>query len=246
MSFAPHWQEKENWPTPNADDARQTGGMQSRAEGRQMMLNTAARSWATPAAIVPNEGEQPATWRARQAKLKEKHNNGNGAGVPLGIQAQEWATPATRDYRTPNSAESQARRKGNEKRTQQLSNQVAHQWDAPTVEPAWIPCPCCENHLCTIHEMHAHDCPCPSIEEWETDPYARGLASRPDPATETAGAPSSPPTPTSRLQLNERFVEVLMGLPPGWTDCAPSVTPSSPSKPSSPCVSSGSAPSGSE
>jgi DNA-binding phage protein len=35
----------------------------------------------------------------------------------------------------------------------------------------WIPCPCCDCYLCTIHGAHAHDCPCPPIEEWETDPY---------------------------------------------------------------------------
>ena len=37
---------------------------------------------------------------------------------------------------------------------------------------AWTPCPCCENFLCTIHGGHAHDCPCPPVEEWTTDPYA--------------------------------------------------------------------------
>jgi hypothetical protein len=37
---------------------------------------------------------------------------------------------------------------------------------------AWVPCPCCENFHCTIHETHAHDCPCPPVEEWESDPYS--------------------------------------------------------------------------
>lgn len=36
----------------------------------------------------------------------------------------------------------------------------------------WVPCDCCENYICNIHKMHAHDCPCPSIEdEWEVSPY---------------------------------------------------------------------------
>jgi len=49
-----------------------------------------------------------------------------------------WVAPAARDYRFPNSAESQARRQGNEGRTQQLPNQVAdivrhlEGWKAPT------------------------------------------------------------------------------------------------------------------
>ena len=51
------------------------------------------------------------------------------------------------------------------------------------VTPAWIPCPCCENFLCTIHGMHAHDCPCPPVDEWPTDPYADPQpAVRPRPA----------------------------------------------------------------
>jgi hypothetical protein len=45
--------------------------------------------WATTSASVANDGEGPETWRARQAKLVEKGYNGNGAGVPLAIQAQE-------------------------------------------------------------------------------------------------------------------------------------------------------------
>lgn len=36
---------------------------------------------------------------------------------------------------------------------------------------AWTPCPCCENFLCLIHGGHAHDCPCPPLEEWTTNPY---------------------------------------------------------------------------
>lgn len=40
--------------------------------------------------------------------------------------------------------------------------------------PAWVPCPCCDEFLCTIHRCHAHECDCPPIEEWEVDPYAAG------------------------------------------------------------------------
>jgi hypothetical protein len=35
----------------------------------------------------------------------------------------------------------------------------------------WILCQCCGGYLCTIHGAHTHDCPCPPIDEWETDPY---------------------------------------------------------------------------
>lgn len=38
--------------------------------------------------------------------------------------------------------------------------------------PAWIPCAWgCGDYWCLVHKMHAHDCDCPPIEEWEVDPY---------------------------------------------------------------------------
>ena len=36
----------------------------------------------------------------------------------------------------------------------------------------WIPCPGCDEFYCTIHQMHACDCDCPPVDEWETDPYS--------------------------------------------------------------------------
>lgn len=42
-----------------------------------------------------------------------------------------------------------------------------------TTRVPWIPCPLCEDYLCTIHWMHAHDCPCPAAEDWPPPgPYA--------------------------------------------------------------------------
>ena len=61
----------------------------------------------------------------------------------------------------------------------------------------WVPCPGCENYWCGIHKMHAHDCDCPAVEEWDTSPYSTGGA------------------------LNPMWVEWLMGWPIGWTDLKP-------------------------
>jgi hypothetical protein len=36
---------------------------------------------------------------------------------------------------------------------------------------AWVPCPCCEDYLCLIHNQHVYNCPCPPIEEWKENPY---------------------------------------------------------------------------
>lgn len=43
----------------------------------------------------------------------------------------------------------------------------------PKLPPAWILCPCCEDFLCTFHQMHAFECECPPIEEWDSDPYSQ-------------------------------------------------------------------------
>jgi hypothetical protein len=33
--------------------------------------------------------------------------------------------------------------------------------------PSWIPCPDgCSDAYCVQHEQHAHECDCPSIDEW--------------------------------------------------------------------------------
>jgi hypothetical protein len=64
--------------------------------------------------------------------------------------------------------------------------------------PPWILCPCCgENYLCTVHMMHAFECPCPSVDAWPSDPY-------------TARVPG---------RLHPEFTEWLQGFPIGWTAC---------------------------
>lgn len=45
-------------------------------------------------------------------------------------------------------------------------------------KPAWVPCDCCDNFICTIHGGHAHDCDCPPLDVWDADlgmvPYDEG------------------------------------------------------------------------
>jgi DNA (cytosine-5)-methyltransferase 1 len=38
--------------------------------------------------------------------------------------------------------------------------------------PAWEPCECCDDWWCNIHGMHTGECPCPEIDEWDSDPYS--------------------------------------------------------------------------
>lgn len=49
---------------------------------------TAAGNWPTPAACIPQDGEDPDQWLERRKVLKETKRNGNGAGMPLTIAVQ--------------------------------------------------------------------------------------------------------------------------------------------------------------
>jgi hypothetical protein len=37
--------------------------------------------------------------------------------------------------------------------------------------PLWLPCDC-GGFWCTLHRQHADRCPCPPIEELDSDPYS--------------------------------------------------------------------------
>ena len=36
----------------------------------------------------------------------------------------------------------------------------------------WVKCGRCNEFWCNKHKMHAFECPCPPIEEWDIDPYS--------------------------------------------------------------------------
>lgn len=36
----------------------------------------------------------------------------------------------------------------------------------------WVRCGGCDDFYCTRHDAHVHDCDCPEIQDWESDPYA--------------------------------------------------------------------------
>jgi DNA (cytosine-5)-methyltransferase 1 len=46
--------------------------------------------------------------------------------------------------------------------------------------PAWQPCECCDEFFCNIHGMHAFECDCPPVDEWDTDPYSDPYGKRCD------------------------------------------------------------------
>lgn len=140
------------------------------------------------------------------------------AGTPsLHTWARGWQTPTVNDSKNT-AGPSQLERNSH------ALNVQAALWAGPmaggTGDPAepgeadwvipWIPCPCCDDHYCQIHGVHAFECPCPPVEEWATSPYGPPVRT-----TCTHGGECKP-------TLNPRFVEWLMGFPIGWTGPAES------------------------
>ena len=81
------------WPTVRTSD---TNGAGEHGQGG-MDLRTRAAMWPTPDAFVSNDGEQPETFEARRAKVKESAQNGNGMGTPLAMACKMWSTPTAQD-----------------------------------------------------------------------------------------------------------------------------------------------------
>ena len=104
------------WPTPRAADghkntrtyqgamnaARRVGLSRSDLQTVvQVMMGDRLplAGWPTPDAGAQNVNDT--TWPERQAKLRQKYNNGNGFGMTLGmaVQIAGWGTPQARDWK---------------------------------------------------------------------------------------------------------------------------------------------------
>jgi hypothetical protein len=59
--------------------------------------------------------------------------------------------------------------------------------------PAWVKCPCCDDFICTIHNCHTADCPCPEIDFLDFDPYTTKPENASTPGRQTTnGGPVNP------------------------------------------------------
>lgn len=175
------------WATPVTSDQK---GAREFDGKRAVGLNTEVALWATPTASVPNDGESPETFERRRLKLAEKHQNGNGVGTPLAIQAKMWASPSATDWKGSSRPE---------QRRRQLS--TAEHWPTPTTAP--------EADNRGSNAVHVPK----SLGEAAS--LCRGHL---DPATSTDGAASSRSTAVLRPRLNPTFVLWMMGLPRRWLD----------------------------
>jgi hypothetical protein len=183
--------------------------------------------WPTPTAEQFNYGEDPATWLERAERLRQKHNNQNGAGMPLGIAAKlasdQWPTPTARDHRSVHATpETHA------KRARPLSETVGL-WATPKATIAGPDFAKTDRSATGLAlQAQASLWATPTVADTEGGRLnrsgarqdelllrgqAKALHSRQDQGTSPPGETSSP----YALTLNPLFVEWLMGWPQGFT-----------------------------
>lgn len=159
-----------------------------------------SRSWKTPPNLFGEVLEESSVIWPRWGLMlggvcwelvtPELHTSEKGSG--------SWPTPTATDWKGSGKAE---QRRG-------TLAAALHK----TGIPPWIQCPCCDEKWCTLHQIHAFECECQPIEEWENqDPY--GLQSWANRATGQSGLQTVVPNP--------EFCEELMGWPTGWSESKP-------------------------
>ena len=226
---------REAWPTPNArisqDGEDPTTWLARREELKKKGYNSNGAG--TPLTIASLQWPTPTAGDHKAAGSRNTPNSKANKGVSLtdaavsgNSEGRQWPTPRAltggaesaqrkqelgRHEKGANSSMHCLETGGGRKHMDQLANFAVHHQEQT---PAWTPCPDCENYLCNIHAIHAHECPCPSIEEWDHSPY---LPSPPAPATTGEASPSSSTQLSEKRRLNPTFVEWLMGFPIWWT-----------------------------
>jgi hypothetical protein len=113
-----------SWPTPRTPTGGAESGERKQELGRtesgggDLQAAVHLASWPTPDAALMNDSADPVKHQERRDRLKAKHRNGNGAGLPLGqaVHLASWPTPKDSDsdkgVRTPEGAAKELARKG--------------------------------------------------------------------------------------------------------------------------------------
>lgn len=125
--------QRKGWPTPRAEDGESAGMRHSRGVADTLTAVSSLTGWPTPDAAAMNVFADPEKHQERRDRLKAKHNNSNGAGLPLGQAAHlaAWTTPSARDWKdTPGMA---TERPDGRSHLDQLPRQAALAgWISPT------------------------------------------------------------------------------------------------------------------
>lgn len=251
----PEVAEMDQWPTPRTVTGGAESAERKKELGREKSgggdLQAAAQGWPTPRTTDVQSGrgcESHGRTFYRPSKELEagrKVGQANLADVSEHLIGQDpeggWPTPAARDYRAPNSSESQERRaKGREKAGQQLPNFVAHGAEA-SPETDWSDFPLFRRGPATATSGKpssgtSPNSPPPSPGRTWKAPHGFPAGNGPDgnefstqvrkEAVEMEGSAEKGPIPRGKAKrLNPLFVGWLMGWPPLWhvarTRCGP-------------------------
>lgn len=170
------------------------------------MRRTSAKerqSWPTPCASNPNENEDLAQWEARRAAVEATKKNGNGFGTPLAIAVKKaWATPTARES-MPESMAAGMKRKSPSLTT------LAKMWQTPLTSDAnGIRKPDGKRGVGLNTQVM-----------WSTPTAHDGKNCMLPPAAEQRqDIPGDLMRSGYSGYLNPAFVEMLMGVPVGWTE----------------------------
>ena len=85
----------QGWPTATVNDKLRFPSPDSTTPNVTLNHAASRAGWPTPDAQMMNDAADPEKHMARLQRLKEKHGNGNGAGLPIGqaCHLAGWPTP---------------------------------------------------------------------------------------------------------------------------------------------------------
>jgi hypothetical protein len=196
------------WPTPRAEHDS------GRHHGAEDTLHSAVKGWCTPNTIDAKGGNRTGEGQIQLCHQAKDWSQSLKGDLYKCVQCFQWFDLMEHQSMCPIC--------GGE-----LENLMIRPTMGPNTGMEW------NFAECQWSVADAKDWPTPQARDWKsgcsnvTD-NARPLNeeacrfTRPDPTTLTAGSeclPSGLISPPPSRKLNPRFVEWLMGIPTGWTDC---------------------------
>ena len=209
------------WPTSGTT---RNGALYARPTWAPRIDANGSSLWPTPDASAMNSACDPVAHRERQARLQEKHGNGNGAGDTLGYAASSftnWPTLVVSIGRNRTAGRTNPDSTHHDGET---IHDAVRTWATPRAEDgergqgstfdglpedvrAWATPSANEDAAgvsANMQEMLAHQA------KW----FHGGMPSLSE--APTAPSDSFPAKPLRRMGLNPIFAEWLMGFPRGW------------------------------
>lgn len=204
----------QTWPTARREDGESAGNH----PGATDSLTGATRNWATPRTI---------TGGGESAERKQELGREESGGGDLQSQSEHWPTPnVPNGGRTSNTT---SQREDGSKRQVDLAA-IAPLWQTPATDSFRSRGGDRKDEMGLDQQARSLGWMTPNSRDWKSEtgsennthdktPNLSRQVYRLHPDQQTNdGPPSSGSAPTSRRRLNPRFVEWLMGFPPGWTE----------------------------